>query len=132
MEKQNAMWLADPKTGAVTLHHADDVADSMKAGFTQPTGMKANGEPFNGEDDLVQQTAAAENAKLKAKLDSEKAEKKTAEHERVLAQSAKAAADVPVEPDMRVAIVPLPKAAKTAPKKSVSKTKGAPPAPRRR
>lgn len=122
-EKQHAMFLADPKTGAVTLFHADDVAKKMEAGFAQPEGHKANGEKFNQEDDLTQQDAQAEVARTSAKYHADKQEKKNAEHQKSVDANEKARAAEADVPDMKVQIVSAPKKAAPAAKRPVVKGK---------
>ncbi len=129
-EKTHAMYLVNPDTGRVELIHADAVADQKAAGYTAPEGMKANGDSWNTEEDEAARDAAAENDKAAAKAKSAKDDKKTVELTKAYEANQKAAQEAEKVPDMTVAIVPLPKADK-APSKSVSKAKGAKPAPRR-
>lgn len=133
-EKQHALYMANPDTGTVELIHAEDVGDRKGAGYKEPTGMKANGTSWNTEDDEAARNIAAENAKVAAKSKAEKDDKKSAELTKAYEANLKAAAEAEQVPDMKVAIVPMAKEDKPAKSalKSVSKAKGAKPAPRRR
>jgi hypothetical protein len=111
-ETSEALYLEDPDTGRVELVHGADVEDRKANGWKEPEGKKANGEDWNGEDSLGQRNAAAEQLKIREKLDAEKEAKKQKEREEAEKAAEKARKDAPPpKADMTVEIVD-PKAAK--------------------
>lgn len=105
-EAHDALYLADPDTKRVELVHGDEVDDRKASGWKKPEGEKANGEAWNDEDSLGQRNAAAEQMKLRAKLDAEKEEKRQKEADEAAKAAEKARKDAPPPtPDMKVQIV---------------------------
>lgn len=72
-EKTHALYLVNPDTGSIELIHADDVDTRRAQGWKEPEGLKANGEEWNAEEDLVGQDYAADQAKQKAETDAKRA-----------------------------------------------------------
>lgn len=109
-EKQHALHLIPKEGGRPELIHADDVEDKRAAGYTDPTGMKANGDKWNdGEEALLQQDAASEVAKNRAERDSKRQEKADEENQAALKQQEEVKAQADARPDMKVQIVDPPK-----------------------
>lgn len=80
-ETHDALYLVNPDTKHVELVHGEDVEDKKAQGWKEPEGDKANGEPWNDEESLAQRNAAADQAKTRAKLDADKAEKEQKERD---------------------------------------------------
>lgn len=73
-EKKHAPYLV--KEGErPSLFHADDVEAAKANGWSEPDFPKSNGTPWNAEEDLAQQDAAAKFAKAKAESAAKKADK---------------------------------------------------------
>lgn len=72
-DKKHARYLIDPENGRVALVHADDVEDRLGKGWKEPEGQKANGEPWNADEDIPGQDHAAEFAKKAEERAAEKA-----------------------------------------------------------
>lgn len=88
------LYLVNPETGRVELVYADDVADRKGEGWELPKGLKANGDDWNTEAYASQRAAAADQAKVNAKVQVEKDAKKAAELSKSLEANDKAAKDV--------------------------------------
>jgi hypothetical protein len=107
-EQKHARYLADPDTGKSKLIAADDLDAKYAAGWTEPTGQKANGEQWNVDDDedaVQARDVAADQAKVNDEYASKKAEKKAQELADAQAAADEARASEPVVPDMKVQIV---------------------------
>lgn len=76
-EKKHALYLAKDGEGSPRLFHGDDVDAAKANGWSEPDFPKSNGQPWNAEDDLEGQDAAAELAKAKADADAKKEAKAT-------------------------------------------------------
>lgn len=111
-ETPEALYLEDPDTGRVELVHGDDVDDRKANGWKEPEGQKANGEGWNDEESIGQRNAAAEQLKIREKIDVDKEAKKQREREDAEKAAEKARKGAPPpKPDMTVQIVD-PRAAK--------------------
>lgn len=106
-EEKHALYLVPKEGGKPELIHADDVEDKRKAGYTDPTGTKANGTKWNDEDDIAQQDVAADQARVTAEYQGKKQAAKDKENEAALKQQ-----EAAEKPDMKVQIVEPPKAKK--------------------
>jgi hypothetical protein len=80
-ETAESLYLVNPETKHVELVHSNDVADRKGTGWKEPDGSKANGEAWNDEESLGQRNAAAEQLKIRQKIDADKAEKAQKERE---------------------------------------------------
>lgn len=115
-DKARALYLVNPDTGRVELVHADDVEDRQGAGWKLPTGMKANGEPWNDPEEEADAVSAASNAAEVARantvreerIEARKAEEREAERAEAEKAQAKAEADNPPTPDFKVQVVEVP------------------------
>lgn len=107
--EKHALYLINPDTSRVELVHAEDVEAKQAAGWKQPTNAKPNGQPYNHEDDLEGQDAAADGAKkaadVKAKKDAEKQKAQDATDKAAEKAADKAAAEVADVPDFNVRVV---------------------------
>ena len=101
----HALYLVNPDTDHVELVHADDIEAKQAAGWKQPTNNKPNGQPYNHEDDLEGQDAAAEGAKAAAEVKAKKDADKQKEADAAANAVDKARADEPEHADMTVRVV---------------------------
>ncbi|MBA2403173.1 MAG: hypothetical protein H0V66_00255 [Bdellovibrionales bacterium] len=108
-EKAHARYLVNPDSGRVELIHADSLDGKKAAGYTEPTGMKANGEAWNLEADEGAQDIAAEFAVKQSEIDEKRNVKESAEREAALKAQEDAADASAAAPDMKVQIVEAPK-----------------------
>ena len=72
-EKQHALYLMKDGEGSPKLFHGDDVEAAKANGWKEPDFYKSNGTPWNHEDDLEQQDAAAEVGKARKEAEAKKA-----------------------------------------------------------
>lgn len=121
-EFKHAKYLQKTQSGFATpevkLFHGDDVEDALKEGWTEPTGTRANGEPWNPEveeDEVSYVDAGAEVQKANDARAEKIAQRKETERQKAAAESekaqAKAEAENPPAPDFRVQVVEPQKAA---------------------
>lgn len=80
-EKKHALYLVKEGEGAPRLFHADDVDAAKANGWAEPDFPKSNGEPWNAEEDLDAQDAAAELAQAKRDAEDKAAAKEAAKSE---------------------------------------------------
>ena len=104
-KEEHALYFVNPATLHVELVHADDIEAKRKEGWKEPTNMKPNGQPYNHEDALEGQDAAAEGNKKIAAAKADKAAKKQKDADAARAAADKVKEDEPVVPDFTVSIV---------------------------
>lgn len=73
-ETKHALYLVKDGEGSPKLFAAEDVEAAKANGWKEPEFLKSNGQPWNHEDDLEAQDAAADLAQAKAASDAKKAD----------------------------------------------------------
>lgn len=111
-EKNHALYLVKEGEGSPKLFHGDDVEAAKANGWKEPDFYKSNGTPWNHEDDLEQQDAAAEVGKAHKERREKKAAEKEKADEKARAEAEKAREEAPVVPDLKVQVVEPKKAGK--------------------
>ena len=113
-KNETPLWLE--KDGQRHFYAAGDVAAARANGWTDPKGVRGNGEPWNPEpveDERTQVDAIEDVLKATGERDAKRAERKAKEE----AEAVKAAEDArdaaPVKADLKVEVVE-PKAKKSA------------------
>ena len=104
-KEEHALYLVNPDTSHAELVHADDLEAKRAVGWKEPTNNKPNGQPYNHEDALEGQDAAAEGAKKAAEVKAEKDVKKQKDADAARKAADKAREDAPVVPDFKVEII---------------------------
>lgn len=83
--KKHALYLVKDGEGSPKLFHGDDVEAAKANGWQEPDFPKSNGTDWNREEDLAQQDAAAEGAKVRKEAEA----KQAADEEKAAAKAEK-------------------------------------------
>ena len=100
------LWLE--KDGKRSLYAAKDVADARANGWGDPEGTRPNGEKWNppiDEDQRTQLDAIESVTEARGEVQAKQAKREEKARADALAASEKAAADAPVEADLKVQVV---------------------------
>ncbi len=111
-EQKHAKWLH--KDGKRNLFHGDDVDDALRSGWQVVDGNRANGEPWNPDDEdaIAQLDSAADVIREANEYQAQKAQKEADAAEKARQAAAKAAPEPEQTPDLKVQVVDPKKPAK--------------------